>query len=73
VLEHSKKLPHRPGGAPRKLTLEQKNKASELVGIFMGRGSSFREALSQVARKFKVSPRTIQRAWQAKHRSRSVE
>jgi uncharacterized protein YoaH (UPF0181 family) len=68
LLEAGKKSPHRPGGAPPKLTSKQRKKACELVGILMGQGDSYSEAVEKVALRFNVSPKTIQREWQKLHR-----
>ena len=58
-------LPHKPGGGrPDSLTLDQKKEACRQVGMLMGQGVLFRDALDRVGRQFGVGPRTIQRAWQ---------
>jgi hypothetical protein len=62
-----KAIPHDPGGAPAKLDAKQKARAVQLVGTLMGRGDSYSEALQNVATRFGVSSKTIQRAWQAAH------
>jgi len=62
-----KALPHRPGGAPSKLTAEEKKKAVRLVGTLMGQGDNYSEAVAKIAERFGVSTKTIQRAWQKAH------
>ncbi len=58
-------LPHKPGGGrPSSLTLDQKKEACLKVGMLMGQGVRFRDALTRVGRAFGVGWRTIQRAWQ---------
>ena len=62
-----KLIPHPRGGAPTKLDAKQKTRAVQLVGTLMGRGDTYSEALQNVAIRFGVSAKTIQRAWQAAH------
>jgi hypothetical protein len=74
LLDAGKKTPHRPGGAPPKLTSKQRKQATELVGILMGQGDTYSEAVEKIARRFDVSPKTIQREWQkAHHRKRTAQ
>jgi len=61
----AKKLPHLPGGAPRKFKTEAEEKeACALVGTYMGQGYGLPEALTKVAKLKHVSLRTMQRTWQ---------
>jgi hypothetical protein len=58
-------LPRKAGGGRRSsLTLDQKKDACLRVGLLMGKGVAFPDALVRVGRRFGVGPKTIQRAWQ---------
>src|SRR5207302_4676039 len=54
VLATGKKFPHDPGGAPKKLSAEQKKRASKLVGQLMGEGDTYAEAVANIAQRFQV-------------------
>jgi hypothetical protein len=70
ILELVKKMPHRPGGAPAKLTPQQKTRVCKLIGSLTGEGDTYAEAVEKVAKSFEVSTKTIQRAWQEARRTR---
>lgn len=62
--EAGKTLPPKPGGAPSAFESPQKKRqACEDVGRLLSAGVEKPDALSQVARKYDVSPRTMRRAW----------
>jgi len=63
-LEAGKKLPHDRGGAPRAFkTPQEKKKVVEDLRRLLGLGVEKPDAISQVARKYDVSDRTIRRVW----------
>lgn len=62
--EAGRTLPHKPGGAPSAFESPQKKReACEDVGRLLSMGEEKPAAFSQVARKYKVSQRTMRRAW----------
>ena len=63
-LEAGKKLPHSRGGAPPAFkTPEEKKKVVEDVGRLLSLGVEKPHAISQIAKKYNVSDRTIRRVW----------
>jgi hypothetical protein len=59
-----KKFPKRPStGAKTILTIEEQQKACDLVGKHYRHGDSMRTAYEKVGRQFECSARTIQRIW----------
>lgn len=62
IKQKLKELPHAPGGSPRKIKPEEeKTVCAEIQAIRVD--SDTREAIRQVARKRKVSERTVYRIW----------
>lgn len=66
--EGAKRLPHARGGRPKLLSPSQEAQACAEIGELLGRGVRLPDAQERVAQRFKVRPRTIQRAWQANFR-----
>jgi hypothetical protein len=58
-----KNLPRRPGGNPAKMTEVQKREACVQIGALTASGRTVREAQEEMARRYHVSRRTVQRAW----------
>jgi len=57
-------LPPSPGGRPRELSPEQRKEICFQIGQLYGQGVEVRDAQKRIARRYGVSLRTIQRAWQ---------
>ena len=70
----AKSLPPSPGGRPQELNSEQRKEACLQIGQLYGLGVEVRDAQKRMARRYDVSLRTIQRAWQerAKWKSNSL-
>jgi hypothetical protein len=65
LLEAVRALPHPKGGRPRLLSDEDKTRACDQVAILIREsGLELRDALRQVASRFGVRLRTMQRVWQ---------
>jgi hypothetical protein len=60
----AKSLPSSPGGRPRELRPEQRKEICLNIGQLYGLGVELRDAQKRMARRYDVSFRTIQRAWQ---------
>jgi hypothetical protein len=71
----AKSLPPSPGGRPRELRPEQRKEICLNIGQLYGLGVELRDAQKRMARRYDVSFRTIQRAWQerAKWNSHSYQ
>ena len=70
----AKTLPPSPGGRPRELTPQECMQVCLLIGQLFGQGVELPDAQKRMARRYDVSLRTIQRAWQerAKWKSNSL-
>ncbi len=64
----AKSLPPAPGGRPRELSPEQSRESCMQIGQLYGLGVELPDAQKRMARRYGVSLRTIQRAWQ--HRAK---
>jgi hypothetical protein len=64
----AKSLPPAPGGRPRELSAEQSREICMQIGQLYGLGVELPDAQKRMARRYSVSLRTIQRAWQ--HRAK---
>jgi len=60
----AKRLPPSPGGRPRGLRPEQNKEVCLQIGKLYGQGVELPAAQKRMARRYSVSLRTIQRAWQ---------
>ena len=60
----AKSLPPSPGGRPRGLSPEQNKEVCLQIGKLYGQGVELPAAQKRMARRYSVSLRTIQRAWQ---------
>src|SRR5215470_4009235 len=60
----TKSLPPSPGGRPRELNAEQRKQICLQIGQLYGLGVELPDAQKRMARRYAVSLRTIQRAWQ---------
>ena len=60
----TKSLPPSPGGRLRELNPEQRKQICLQIGQLYGLGVELRDAQKRMARRYAVSLRTIQRAWQ---------
>jgi hypothetical protein len=58
-----RRIPHDPGGRPKALPDEDCRKVVASILARIAEGAELREAKELVARKFKVSLSTVQRAW----------
>ena len=70
----AKGLPPSPGGRPRQLTPQECMEVCLRLGQLYGQGVEVADAQKRMARRYDVSLRTIQRAWQerAKWKSNSL-
>jgi len=59
-----KAMPHDPGGHPRRFKKEESAQVCHEIAEMNERGFLKSEAFKHLARKYKTSPRTIQREWQ---------
>lgn len=66
MLKIGKKLPHRPGGAPKALTATERDRILQLVAGCVQAGQTPAEAVRTLATRFGVSTKTIQRWWHRK-------
>lgn len=56
-----KKMPHRPGGAPKKLKPADSARMLRLLGQCIESGDTYPEAVGKMAKRFQVSTKTIHR------------
>jgi DNA-binding NarL/FixJ family response regulator len=64
--ELTKSIPHEPDGRPQSLTDIQKTEVCREIASLYGRGLRLGIAIKRVAQKFRVSERTVRRAWQSR-------
>ncbi len=68
----AKSLPPSPGGRPRELSPQQSREICMQIGQLYGLGVELPDAQKRMARRYHVSLRTIQRAWQQKAKWKSA-
>jgi hypothetical protein len=68
----AKSLPPSPGGRPRELSPHQCMEICMQIGQLYGLGVALPDAQKRMARRYNVSLRTIQRAWQQKAKWKST-
>lgn len=66
MLKRIKALPHGVGGHPPKLNLEQKRQARAQIVELIRESKKEKPAIAEVAAKYNVSYRTMQRVWQGR-------
>ena len=64
MLKRISALPHGLGGHPPKLNLEQKRQARAQIVQLIKESKSEKSAVAEIAAKYNVSYRTMQRVWQ---------
>jgi len=67
----AKRLPPSPGGRPRGLSPEESKEVCLQIGKLYGLGVGLPDAQKRLARRYDVSLRTIQRAWQERTKWKS--